>query len=188
MKRGRTKYDDSEYPIFITTTVTQHIYLFHTPILAKTCLEIIESEREKYKMKLYCYCLMPNHIHLVVQSENRGDLSQFVKSWKALTARVIIEYAEANDSELLSKFQGSAERYSSSLGGRQLHQVWVPRFDDVQLRTSEVLRTKVNYIHANPIRKGIVKSPEEYNYSSAGWYEGKMDTFVSLTDISILLV
>ena len=72
---------------------------------------------------------------MVVQSQNRGDLSQFMKTWKALTARVIIEYAEANDSKLLSKFQKSADRYDSSLGGRQEHQVWAPRFDDVQLRT-----------------------------------------------------
>ena len=188
MKRGRTKYDDSEYPIFITTTVTQHIFLFHIPKLAKTCLEIIESVREKYKMSLYCHCLMPNHIHMVVQSQNRGDLSQFMKTWKALTARVIIEYAKANDNKLLSKFSGSAERYNSSLGGRQEYQVWTPRFDDVQLRSSDVLRTKINYIHDNPVRNGIVESPEEFEYSSAGWYESNTDTFVTLSDIRTLLV
>ncbi len=107
-------------------------------------------------MKLYYHCLMPNHIHMVVQSQNRGDLSLFMKTWKASIARVIIEYAEVDDSKLLSKFQESANRYNSSLGGKQEHQVWAPRFDDVQLRTSKVLRTKVNYIHANPVRKGIV--------------------------------
>lgn len=187
MKRGRTKYDDSEYPIFITTTITEHIYLFHKPKLAKTCLEIIESVREKYKMKLYCYCLMPNHVHMVVQSLNQGDLSQFMKTWKALTARVIIKYAETYDTELLSKFQESANRYDSSLGGRQEHQVWAPRFDDVQLRTSKVLKTKVNYIHDNPVRKGIVESSEEFKYSSASWYDSEKDTFVTLTDIRTLL-
>jgi len=188
MKRGRTKYDDSEYPIFITTTVTKHIFLFHIPILAKTCLEIIDSVREKYKMKLYCYCLMPNHIHMVVRSLNQGDLSTFMKTWKALAARVIIEYAKVNDTKLLSKLQASAEYYNSSLGGRQLHQVWAPRFDDVQMRSSEVMRKKVNYIHENPMRKEIVESPEEFEYSSAGWYSGTSNSIVKLTDIRELIV
>ena len=188
MKRGRTKYDDSEYPVFVTTTVTDHLVVFDIPQLAKNCLELLEDVREQYRMKLYNYCLMPNHIHLIIQSSIKGDLSQFMKTWKALTARVIIEYAKAKDNKLLSKFRGSAERYNSSLGGRQVYQVWASRFDDVQLRSSEVLRTKVNYIHDNPVRNGIVKSPEEFEYSSAGWYESNTEAFVTITDIKRLLV
>ena len=188
MKRGRTKYDDSEYLIFVTTSITSHLHVFNEPKLAIKALQLLEEVRKKYEMKIYSYCLMPNHIHMILQSKTKGNLSPFMKTWKALTARAIIKYAEAKDSNLLSKFRDSAKQYDSSLGGRQEHQVWVSRFDDLLLRSSEVMRTKVNYIHENPVKKGIVTSAEEFEYSSAGWYGGNGESLIRLTDIRDLLI
>ena len=181
MKRGRTKYDDSECPVFITTTITNHINVFPINELAISCLNLLEKSRKKYDIKIYCYCLMPNHIHMIAQSNKKGDISNFIREWKSFSARLIITFAKKKSSALLNVFSESAKKYG--LKKEQDHQIWMPRFDDLQLRSPEVARIKVNYIHMNPVRKNMIKSPEQYLYSSAGWYDGGAERFLTLTDI-----
>ena len=185
MKRGRTKYDDSEYPVFITTTITNHISVFQINELAIACMKLLEETRKKYNIKAYCYCLMPNHIHMIVQSRKKGDISNFIREWKSFSARLIITFAKERSSALLNAFSDSAIKYG--MKEEQDHQIWMPRFDDLQLRSPEVTRIKVNYIHMNPIRKNMIESPEQYSYSSAGWYMGKEERFLSLTDIKAII-
>lgn len=48
------------------------------------------------------------------------------------------------------------------------------RFDDVVIRSTKVLLTKINYIHWNPVKKGLAKVPETYIHSSAGFYEQEL--------------
>ena len=186
MKRGRTKYDDSETPVFVTSSITSHINVFKLDSLANKALTQLEDVREKYGMRIFAYCLMPNHIHLILQSNATGDLSNFMREWKSVTAREILTYAEDKSPRLLQQFEKAAEKYH--LSNKQRHHVWASRFDDLQLRTSNTIRVKLNYIHENPVRKGIVQKTGDYEYSSAGWYEEIGDSRVKLSDIRDLLV
>lgn len=124
---------------------------------------------------------MPNHIHMIVQSNKKGDISNFIREWKSFSARLIITFAKKKSSALLNVFSESAKKYG--LKKEQDHQIWMPRFDDLQLRSPVVARIKVNYIHMNPVRKSIIESPERYSYSSAGWYDRGEERFLTLTDI-----
>ncbi len=128
---------------------------------------------------------MPNHIHMIAQSKTKGDVSNFIREWKSFSARQIITFAKVRSSALLRAFSDSAKKYG--LKEEQDHQIWMPRFDDLQLRSPEVTRIKVNYIHTNPVRKSIIESPEQYLYSSAGWYIGEEERFLTLTDIKAII-
>jgi hypothetical protein len=50
------------------------------------------------------------------------------------------------------------------------YQIWEDGYDDLGVYSAKVLRTKIDYIHNNPVRKGLVKRPEDYLYSSARNY------------------
>jgi hypothetical protein len=50
------------------------------------------------------------------------------------------------------------------------YQLWQERFDDLAIYSSKIAKVKINYIHDNLVRKGIVERPEEYLYSSARNY------------------
>ena len=52
----------------------------------------------------------------------------------------------------------------------QVFKLWKNRFDDLVLNRRETMITKINYIHANPVRKGLVSMPEDWFYSSARNY------------------
>ena len=46
----------------------------------------------------------------------------------------------------------------------------MPRFDDVVIYSSEMFNIKLNYIHYNPLKRGLVENPEDWKYSSARNY------------------
>jgi len=53
-------------------------------------------------------------------------------------------------------------------------------FPDVQ---PESTREKIEYCHANPVRKGLVKCPSEWRWSSYKWYEGHTDVPIEMDAI-----
>jgi hypothetical protein len=50
------------------------------------------------------------------------------------------------------------------------YHIWQQGYDDLGVYNPKVVRTKLNYIHNNPVRKGLVEKPEDYLYSSARNY------------------
>jgi len=67
--------------------------------------------------------------------------------------------------ELLNTF-----RLNATGAKGQVFKLWKDRFDDLVLTKAETAVTKINYIHENPVRKGLVSRPEDWFYSSARDY------------------
>jgi putative transposase len=57
--------------------------------------------------------------------------------------------------------------------GKSQHQVWQEGFHPKEIITEEMLRQKLDYIHHNPVRLGLVDRPEDWRYSSARDYFGQ---------------
>ncbi|MEW5701706.1 MAG: hypothetical protein AB1792_05700 [Candidatus Zixiibacteriota bacterium] len=162
MKRGRANIDDSAYPLFVTTTITDFIPVFRDPVLARSALELFERQRQLHDMTIYAYVLMLNHFHAIARASHRGETSRFIGAWKSLTAQIVIDSVSG---EWRSAFADAARTYGEPK--RKQHKVWVSRFDDVALYTPEVFGVKLEYIHGNPVRAGLVECAEDYAYSSA---------------------
>jgi len=183
MKRGRSRIDDSVYPLFVTTAITEFIPVFRDSDLAKRALRLLEERRRREKMRVFAYVLMANHLHAIVQASRKGGTSHFMASWKSLTARLIIESVSPAAREAFAK---AARAYGEP--ERKAHKVWMSRFDDVALFDQSIFATKLEYIHCNPVKAGLVERAEDYPFSSAGfYYAGCRDSIVELTDCRPLL-
>ncbi|MEN8250474.1 MAG: transposase [Bacteroidota bacterium] len=160
--RGRIAFKDSTC-FFVTTTCNGFKHLFlderYYTVLKKSLLFL----NEKYKVELLAYVLMPNHVHLVLNFIEENHLSAYMRDFKKYTAYRIRKLFELDDRKGLLK----AIEYER---GKQKFKVWQDRFDDVVIETENVLTTKIEYIHQNPVRAKLVNNPEEYSYSSAGYY------------------
>ena len=66
---------------------------------------------------------------------------------------------------LLYLFRMQAQGYDD-----QKRKFWMKRFDDEVIRNAEMLRSKLEYIHNNPVKSHLVEQPENYKYSSARNY------------------
>ena len=114
---------------------------------------------------------MPNHIHLILYFKENNRLSDFMRDFKKYTAYEIRKKIESDgDIKLLNTLRVNYRK--------QKFKVWMDRFDDVFLESIKILEIKLDYIHLNPVRKGICKDPVEYDYSRAHfYYEGIQNGF-----------
>lgn len=93
-------------------------------------------------MILYAYCFMPDHVHLLLRSEEGRDPIRFVQAYKGKSTRTYWE-----------------------VGGRG--KLWQRGFYDHILRQEEDVRQVARYILENPIRKRMVESLVEYPFSGS---------------------
>jgi len=114
---------------------------------------------------------MSNHIHLIVSSQN-DDLNLVIRDFKKYTSKkFIIEINKGYESRkvwLLKKFKFASDRVKRGTN----YKIWMDGFHPIELNSSKKLMVRLNYVHNNPVKAGIVRLPEEYINSSASNYQG----------------
>jgi len=123
---------------------------------------------------LNAYVIMSNHIHLIARANDKQKktLSDIVRDFKKYTHHVMMPVIE---SEVESRRQWMVHQfnyYGKINPNNEQKQVWVNDSHPEECYSHEFTKTKLNYIHENPVRAGIVAKPEDYVYSSASNYAG----------------
>ena len=176
--RDRTRLLDYSC-FFITTTCHEWLHLFQSEKYFSLLYSSLNFVNEKYKAQIVAYVFMTNHIHFIVYFHEENHLSDYMRDFKKYTSVHIRKFIEADGQiELLNKL-----RYS---GGEQKFKVWMDRFDDVVIRSTKVLLTKMQYIHLNPVRKELAQYPEDYKHSSAGFYLKEIPSLIPILDFAEL--
>ena len=165
--RSRYKIIELESPHFITCTIVGWLPVF----TRKEYFDIIKNSlifcRQQKGLRLYAYVILDNHLHMIVSSSN---LSQVMRDFKRHTAKEIQAVArQENKYWLLKQF----EIFKGAHKNTSQHQVWQEGFHPQAITTEDMLRQKLDYIHYNPVKIGIVDRPEDWRYSSARNYLGR---------------
>ena len=102
------------------------------------------------RYKLLEWVVMPNHVHVLVETDPENQLSAIVHTWKSFTAK------EAN------KILGSSAHF------------WQPDYFDRFIRNDAHFANAVRYIHQNPVKAKLVERPEDWPFGSAArrWRSG----------------
>ena len=164
--------DDQKEAYYMTFTVVGWADVFTRQIYRDIIIESFDYCRKEKGMLLYAYVVMSNHVHVVMESA-RGDLSGLVRDFKKHTSKRILKEVQENSIEsrrdwLLTVFEYHA-KYNKKNGKYQL---WTNDNHAVEMSRNGVIKTKIDYIHNNPVRAGWVQKEEEYLYSSASNYYG----------------
>src|SRR5713226_3332997 len=108
---------------------------------------IVAQQKAKLPFYLYAYCLMPNHVHLLI--EMRDDPVSRVMQ------RVLTSYSQYHN-----------RKY------KKIGHLFQGRYKSILCQTDRYLGELVRYIHLNPVRAGMVKRPEDFEYSGHRAYLG----------------
>ena len=120
--------------------------------------------RKSKGLILHAYVLMVDHLHLIARHE---DVSDFMRDFKTWNSRKITEQLKQEGrTDFLKLFQLIAPQGSRP----QEFRVWQDGFHPKSIVSDAMMLQKLRYIHNNPVRKGFVKAPEDWRYSSAGSY------------------
>ncbi|WP_145857221.1 REP-associated tyrosine transposase [Pedobacter suwonensis] len=163
---------DPEGIYFLTFTIVDWVDIFTRISYKEIIINSLKYCQSNKGLKLYAYCLMTNHIHLIASASSGIKLFEIIRDFKKFTNKAIItEINSGNESRkkwLLNKFE-FAGRYFTRI---ENYKVWQDGYHAVELISPEFTFQKLNYIHQNPVTAGIVSEPENYIYSSATNYHG----------------
>ncbi len=119
-------------------------------------IEILKRYKERYQFKLYHYVLMKNHVHLVLETlEKGGSLAEIMKG-------ISLSYA-----------QQYKKRYD------HIGHFWQDRYKSILISKDQYLLACGSYVELNPVRAGLVRDPGDYRWSSYNAYAyGRGDPLV----------
>ena len=167
MAKSRYRILSPESPHFVTCTVVKWIPLFADPDIVDILLNTIRHLQAKNALRVHGYVLMENHLHMIVSGDKLGDA---MASFKSFTARRIVEHLRKNGrDDLLRELLFAARPHGKRPPS---HQVWQAGFHPQAIAGENMLRQKLDYIHANPVRRGYVDEPTHWRNSSARNYAG----------------
>ncbi len=123
--------------------------------------------QQNESLEIFCYVVMSNHLHMICRRLD-ADLTELLGRYKSHSAKQILNAIENNPQEsrkewllyLFSYFAKTNKQYSKN-------HFWQYTNHPTLLYSQEVIQQKVDYIHENPVRAGLVTEPEHYPYSSA---------------------
>ena len=129
----------------------------------------------KYKgLHLHAWCLMSNHLHLILSAQSNYSVSDILRDFKKYTASQIIKAIEENKQEsrrdwMLWIFREAGRQNPKNTN----YQFWRQDNHPKELETNAFMDEKLEYIHQNPVQAGFVSRPEDWLYSSARIYAGE---------------
>jgi putative transposase len=158
MPSGLHRTYGSDHLHFVTTSC-YHRRPFLNSSQARDCfLSVLEATREKYRFVVAGYVVMPEHVHLLITEPEVGNPSTVMQVLKQRTAKA-----------LLLKRKPRRPR-QSQLVPEERRSFWQERFYDFNVWSTRKRFEKLRYMHRNPVRSGLVESPEEWQWSSYRYY------------------
>jgi len=112
---------------------------------------------------------MSSHIHAILWPEIEINLSDVIRDFKRFTSRKISKEAEKqNAAEALEIFRKA--RSENRAQDVSTYQVWQEGSHPEAIFTEKFARQKMDYIHMNPVKAGLVETADQWLYSSARAY------------------
>jgi len=153
------KYDIPGQAYFITTCTFQRKKIFQNEKCCQILLDNLEFYRKKFGFKLLGYVIMPDHFQFVILPGEKSTTSEIMRDLKKFSAKQISEYMKQSD---------------SSKKNVKIYNIWQNGFYAFNLYNQNKLNEKLNYIHSDPVRNGLVIDMRDYKFSSYLWYtEGR---------------
>ncbi len=159
---------------FLTLTIIHWIDIFSRIEYRDIIVDSLNYCIKSKGLELYAWVIMSNHVHLAGRVRPPHRMSDFLRDFKKFTSNKIVEEIahihESRKDWLLDKFSFEARR----TGRATFYKLWKDNNHALDLDNNAIgLMEKVDYIHENPVRAGLVEFPDHYLYSSARDYGGQ---------------
>ncbi len=172
--KPRIRIEGSAY--YITSNVYGCLPIFIRPSFVIPLIDSLNFYRYQHHCKLIGYVIMPDHIHLLIWPQSTANLTDFMRDFKRFTSgRITRQASLENKTEWVKAFEQAGQDTT-----RAEFKVWLDSFWDEVVLSDEFLRQKLNYIHLNPVRAGLVDEPQKYPYSSYRNYEFDDSTLIEI--------
>jgi putative transposase len=154
MPLGLKRYQQEGDDHFITFSCYNRKPYLTTPSSKDTVLHSLEQTRHRYKFEVLGYVVMPEHVHILLSEPAETDLSKALHSLKLSVSKRLTQ-----------------------------RPFWLTRYHDFNVFTHDKRIEKLKYMHRNPVTRGLVEKPEDWQWSSFRHYLLNEPTPVQITCI-----
>ena len=137
--------------VFITQVVARRQPIFQSEQHLNLLLATIREAKERYPFRMLAYVFLPDHFHLLIRPAAPVTHTQIMHSIKP----------------------NFTKAYKQSIGINGSMIFWQKRYWDHVIRDERDFTTRMDYIHMNPVRHGLVRRPEEWPHSSFLVWQGR---------------
>ena len=162
------KISEKEGAYFLTFQIVGWVDIFTRKVYRDIAIESLNFCQKSKGLEIFAYVIMSNHIHLFARS-SKGDLSGTIRDFKSFTTKKFLEIINSKI-ESRSDWMKMVFKYHAKFKNKQTNQVWTHENHAEHIFSQKFIEQKINYIHNNPVRSGIVVKAEDYFYSSARNY------------------
>lgn len=170
------KFHNPEGVYFVSFAVQDWVDVFTRNEYKNILVENLKFCQINKGLEIFAWCIMTNHLHLIIRAKVGFKLSDILRDYKKHTSKKIIEAIKENIQE--SRKEWMLQQFDTLEGYR----FWKADNKPIELWSNKVIDQKIDYIHQNPVEQGMVFKAEEYVYSSAADYAGE----TGLIDIQII--
>jgi REP element-mobilizing transposase RayT len=156
---------------FFTATVLNWKHILKPDKYKDIIIESFKFLVNKNYVRIFAFVIMPNHYHTVWRINENLEKSDFQRDSMKFTGQTILRDLKSYHKEIHnSMYVGAKDRK---------YQFWERNPLSVPLYSQKVVEQKINYIHGNPIKPkwNLAAEPQDYKYSSAGFYYTGKDEF-----------
>ena len=161
------KFHNPEGVYFVSFAVEGWVDVFTRNEYKNILIENLNYCQQNKGLEIFAWCVMTNHIHLVIRAKDGFNLPDILRDFKKYTSKAIKKAISDNIQE--SRKEWLLKQFETSEGFR----FWRADNKPIELWSKGVIDQKIDYIHNNPVEERLVFKPEDYVYSSAIDYAGE---------------
>jgi putative transposase len=161
-KRHPVRYNTPGHAHELTFSCYNHRDYFSAPTACEMLLRELQRARDERHFRIWAYVVMPNHVHLLIWPvQGVYSISRIQNDIAGRMAKRYRDYLLSDDPERFEAFTLRERR-------RKVFRFWQRGGGyDRNLWNTEAIHRAIEYIEANPVRKNLVREPQEYRWSSA---------------------
>lgn len=171
IRKQRQAWNEPGHAHFVTYSTYRRLPLLQSPRVCDWIVNAMSALRTELLVALWAYVIMPEHVHVLLHPRDQNyEMRRILAGLKRSVSKSAREYLVAtNQTEWL-------DRLTARHGKRRVFRFWQPGggFDRNIFRDRSIPAI-IDYIHANPVRRELCKSPTDWKYSSARFWEGHHD-------------
>jgi REP element-mobilizing transposase RayT len=164
---------------YVTFTVVEWLPVFVDEPACKIITDSLNFCIQNKYLRVNAYVLMPTHLHAILfdRDFHTERLRQSLDDMRKFTGRQLLDHAAKHLPQCFT------ERFQKNAGKDRERQFWQPTRHPVGITSEKFWKQKMDYLHDNPCRKGLVLRPEGWRFSSARYWATGEGNDVELSEV-----
>ena len=149
--------------LFITAVAHSRLPVFRSDTIKSVTCKAIDEARTSCGFLLFAYVIMPDHFHVI--TDRPREPSRVLQFIKGIVSRRVLGYLKE------MKYEASLKKLEHHHWKRNhRYSLWQHDSDVFSIVSEATFMQKVNYVHQNPVRAGLVERAQDYCWSSSRFW------------------